>query len=282
MISKSNFAVHTFYYSHNGYDTMIDSLKNGGIEHIEFYAGAPHLCERYEYSYEEKMKIVSHLKDKADAEGIIIDSIFVPTNDSATNIADENSEIREFSVQFDMRHIDDAAVLGAKGIIIDSGWGIQEHCSRCAWDRSLASMKRIVKHAEEVGVEVYLRPMGSTTNIVNNLSALVKMIYQIDSPMFKACMDIPVLEANGEQIEEYYRLLPGKIGNVRISNYMNDGELCEGKGVDQLKGYIDILDDYEYDGSIGIEISWEHLDTFNEATRNLSNVLQYFDFGASS
>jgi|GEM_PF-5504644 len=266
-ISFDDFAVYTFYYIHNNFETMVNSLKKNGIHNVELYANAPHLCEMYEYTKEEKADILANIKKKLNDAEIKLSCIFVPLGDCPTNLASENGEVNEFSVNYVLRFLEDAKFLGAKGILIDAGTGVLDHNAEEAWMRSERSLKRIVEAAEKLGVNVYLVPSLNGSNVVYDLPSLTKMIYSIGSGNLYACADASVISFNKESIADYFRIFGDKVGHVRIGNYTAAGELIEGNGKKMLAQYIDVMNCYHYQGAITIDINWDHLDSTDYASR---------------
>ncbi len=95
----NSFLVHTFYYTHNSFETMLESLEKAGIGQIELYGSAPHLCEMYDYSLNQHSEMLEEKKKLLNQHNIKVPCIFVPTLDCPVNIADENPEVREFSIK---------------------------------------------------------------------------------------------------------------------------------------------------------------------------------------
>lgn len=265
--------VHTFYYTHNSFETMVRSLKDNGVTDIELYGSAPHLCEMYEYTPQERSEMLEGKKKLFEEYGIRIPCIFVPTMDCPVNIADENNEVREFSTEYVKHFLDDAEFFGVKGILIDSGFGLYDKDREAAWARSVESLKMIGEYAAKCGVEVYLRPLGTSSNIVSNLWDLQKMLRQINCPQIKACADLNIAAGNGERLEDYISVFEKELGYVRIGNFSAEGELCEGKGLNAFRAVVEKLEASEYCGDIGIEIGWERLDIPDTATQGIAKYL---------
>lgn len=265
--------VHTFYYTHNSFETMVRSLSENGVTDLEFYGSAPHLCEMYRYTRDEHQEMLEGKKKLLDEYGIRIRCIFVPMLDCPVNIADENEEIREFSIAYVKRFINDAEYLGVKGILIDSGFGLYDKNKQEAWERSYQGLKTIGDYADMHGVDVYLRPVGTSSNIVSNLHDLQKMLQQLGCSRMKACADLNIAAGNGEQMEEYISAFGRQLGYVRIGNFSEKGELCEGKGLDVFFSVQETLEASEYCGDIGIEIGWERLDNPDSATQGIARYV---------
>ncbi len=265
--------VHTFYYTHNSLDTMVKSLYEADMTHIELYGSAPHLCEMYRYSLQERGEMLADWRKLIRTYGIDVSCIFIPTMDCPVNIADENAEVMEFSVDMTKHFIDDAEYFGTKGILLDSGFGLYDRDREAAWGRSAESLSLIGNYAQEHQVDIYLRPVGTCSNIVSDLRDLQKMLDKLKCPQIKACADMNIAAANGESLEDYISAFGKDLGYVRIGNFSSEGELCDGKGTDRLKDAIRKLEAADYYGNIGIEIGWERLDAPDPATKQLAEVL---------
>lgn len=266
------FAVHTFYYIHNGFETMLRSLREANIRRIELYANAPHLCEMYPYTPAQRAALLDERAAQLRHYGIEVPCIFAPTNDSPVNIADENPEVRAFSLGFVLRLIEDAARLGSRGVLIDSGWGLTDHDRAAAWARSAQALRQLGAYAQEQGVELYLRAAGQNTNLVSDLASLRQMLAEVDSPALKACADLGLLAQN-KQAEDYFRTFGERLGYVRLPNFGPAGELVDGKGLSRVRALQALAGTYRYDGAAAIEISWERLDAPHPASCALAHAL---------
>lgn len=264
-----NFSVHTFYYTHNSFATMLKSLSKANVKQVELYANAPHLCEMYCYTDEERSARLKEKKKRLEEYGIRVKSIFIPTLDCPINIADENDEVRMFSIGFVKRNIEDAQYLGAESILLDSGYGLYDKEKSSAWERSLNSLKEITAYAEKNQVEVYIRPMGACTNLVNTAETLEEMLKEVGSKNLKACMDIGIMNGNGETLRDYTERFDN-IEYVRIPNFGPEGELCEEVGLNRVTDLLKQMPGFE--GNFVIEIGWERLDIPDSASIGIGKV----------
>ena len=263
MLTMKNFSVHTFYYTHNSYETMLKSLKAANVDQIELYGSAPLLCEMYTYTQEEHAAMIKEKKELLDRYGIKVRCIFIPTLDLPINIASLNEQVYTKSVDVMKAYVEDAACIGAEAILLDSGYGLFDKDPAPYWEQSVKALKEITVLAEENGIIVYIRPMGTCTNLVNDVRALEKMIKEVDSPMLKPCLDAGIMAGNGENVLDYTDRF-GKIDYVRIGNFGPDGEICEGIGLNRITDVIGQIPDF--DGDIAIEIGWERLDIPDSAS----------------
>ena len=81
MMKTEYFSVHTFYYTHNSFETMLKSLNEAHVKQIELYASAPHLCEMYQYTELERKSMLEEKKKLLDKYGVCVKSLFLPTLD---------------------------------------------------------------------------------------------------------------------------------------------------------------------------------------------------------
>lgn len=269
----NNFLVHTFYYTHNSYETMLKSLKSANVGQIELYGSAPLLCEMYEYTGEERTSMLKEKKELLEQYGIKIRSIFIPTLDCPVNIADENDEVRAFSLSFVKKYIEDAAYLGAFAVLLDSGYGLFDKDKSPAWNRAAEALKEIVGYAEDMGITVYIRPMGKCTNLVDTAVAMAEMMKTVGSASLKPCLDIGIMEGNGETVEDYTSRF-GDIDYIRIPNFGPEGEICEGIGIHRITDVVEKVPGFN--GDIVIEIGWERLDIPDSASAGIGKMISKF------
>ena len=269
-MTVNHYPVHTFYYTHNSFPTMIKSLHAAGVKDIELYGSAPLLCEMYTYTEEEHTGMLDEKKNLLDQEGICVRSIFIPTLDCPINIADENKEVRDFSISFVKKYIDDAKYLNAPAILLDSGYGLYDKKKEPAWKRSVEALKEITKYAGENNIIVYLRPMGTCTNLVNNAQALEQMLSEVAERALKPCLDAGIMMANGESVEDYTSRFEN-IQYIRVPNFGPDGEICDGVGLDRITSILDQMEDFN--GDVVVEIGWERLDIPDTASVGMGKII---------
>lgn len=273
-------SIHTFIYKKVAVEIMMKSLENCGVKKFEFYAAAPHFCHYDDFpaTPEEIEENTTHIHNIATTHRLKMDCFAPESIDYPLNIASENDGIREKSVHYFLDYLDDLTALGCNSLLLTSGWGYYDKPKLSAWERSCRSLKRIVKRAEELGVTVYLRPISKySTNLVNNLPSLVRMLYEVNNDHLKACIDCSNLNEASETISDYFEVIPDKIGYFRFYNLTPYGELITGDGSEYIKSCFEELDRWNYTGTAALELNFEHLtnpDYYTDlAVQQLSSLL---------
>lgn len=255
-------SIQTFAYKKISIKLMMESLERAGAKKIEFYAAAPHYCHYADLpaTQEEIASCTSEIHNLAVLHGVTMDCFAPEAVEYPINIASEDNGIREKSVRYFLDYMDDLASLGCSSMLITSGWGYFNKCKWAAWERSKASLKRIVARAEELGITVYLKPVSKfSSNLVNNLVSLVRMLSEVPSENLKACIDVANLTETGETITDYFNIIPDRIGYFRFYNLTDNGEITTGEGLKTVKAYFDELDECGYKGTAAFELNFEHL-----------------------
>jgi len=199
---------------------------------------------------------------------------------AGVGITDFCLAVREASVQYDIRALDLAVDLGFKYVEALGGWAwhIMGAYDKI-WEVSVKNMKRVVKHAEDVGVTLAIEFEPAMHLVPYNLVQLKNYIDDIGSPYCKANFDMGHCNIRSAGVtDEQIRALRGYIVHAHIND--NDGEhdsnWLPGFGTTPYEKMLKILDEIGYNGYLAVEMenSPRPKEWAEEAKRYLENLLK--------
>lgn len=244
------FAAMNMIYNRYSFDYFLESMERLQIQNFELWTGAPHL-NHFIYSQSD----VSAVRQKVDERKMKIVCVTPEQVMYPHNIAAADGELREFSVQYFLRYIEMTAELGADRMLCCAGWGNYDEPVQQAFSRSVASLERLVRRAEQEGIELafeILCPFES--NLVYNLETTRKMMEQIDSPAFRLCVDTVPVRLGGNSLQEFFAEFGSRICHVHLTDGAPTGHVPLGEGTHPVQEYLETLETYGYEGYVTLEI----------------------------
>lgn len=249
MLNMSQFSAMNILHSRYSLEYFLDGMKEIGFKNIEFWGAAPHYnCIAPQREQQEHIKKLFRDRDLAMI-------CFTPEQCVYPfNIAAKDDLLRELSLGYFMRCIEDAAGFGCEQIMVTPGWGNFDEPAEEGWKRSVDSMGLLLKKAEKEGVRiVYEILQQSESNLVTDLPTLKRMMENFDSPYMNCCVDTVPMCCAGETLADYFREFGGKIRHIHLNDGSPAGHLAWGNGTQNLKEHLQILDEHDYRGYITFE-----------------------------
>ena len=249
MLSLKQFCAMNILHSRFSLEYFLDGMKEIGFENIEFWGASPH----YDYMAPQKEQQESIKKLFRDRGLSMI--CFTPEQCVYPfNIAAKEKRIREESIAYFLRCIEDAAGFGCEKLMVTPGWGNFDEPAQEAWERSVESMRILLAKAAREGVYiVYEILQKSESNLVTDLMTLKKMMANFNSPYIKCCIDTVPVCCAGETLEDYFRELGDQIQHIHLNDGNPSGHLAWGNGTQNLGEHLETLDKHGYQGFITFE-----------------------------
>ncbi|KUO75835.1 MAG: hypothetical protein APF77_09190 [Clostridia bacterium BRH_c25] len=243
-IEKSRIAMGNYHYVRFHFTHFLDAAVKLGIQNIEVWAAAPHFCLD---TLNEKSLLTA--KQQIQDRGLKVVCITPEQCSYPINIAAEELPLRTKSIQYFKTAIDAAAELNAPYVLVTAGCGYFDADIQTAWERSLSAMKELVAHAERKNITLVYEPLSRySSNIVNNVFHLKRMLDLIPSDYIKGMVDTGQMALAEENVHDYPRLLGDKLAHVHLLDATPMGHLALGEGQLPIGEYIDVLEDSGYKG----------------------------------
>lgn len=236
-------------HSRYSLEYFLDGMKEIGFENIEFWGGAPH------YSFmapqKEQQESINKLFRGRDLKMIC----FTPEQCIYPfNIASKDKLLREASIEYFLRCIEDTAGFGCEKIMLTPGWGNFDEPVEEAWERSVDSLGILLTKAEKEGIQiVYEILQKSESNLVTDLKTLKSMMENFDSPYLACCVDTVPMCCAGETLEDYFTEFGRKIQHIHLNDGSPSGHLAWGDGTQNLTEHLETLIRHNYKGLMTFE-----------------------------
>ena len=243
-------------YAQYSFDAFLDSMERCGMRNVELWAGAPHFCEEMADSPGEVRRRIRELRRKMEDRGMRVVCLTPEQLNYPVNLASPDPVFRRRSVESFLRHLEYAREFGTERLFVTSGVGMRdrdrEECWACARD-SLATLARA---AGDAGVRLSMEQLQPyESNLATTCADLERMVREVDSPHLECCVDLVAMAVSGEELQDFFDRLPGRIGHVHFADGNPSGHYVLGAGNLPLRDYLRTLEANGYEGSLTREIN---------------------------
>lgn len=173
-------------------------------------------------------------------------------------IADYNRSVARFHTERAIRHVDFAAQLGAKNVLLvigDYPWRGEVIPQSQQWRWAVDNVREVAIRAQATGLEIALELEPFEYAIVNSIDLMVRFLDEVDVPAMKANADLAHLWALQIPARELSKLAD-RIAHAHIAD--TDGVvyrcLPPGRGSAPLLGYVEALAEAGFDGVVSLEL----------------------------
>ena len=98
-----------------------------------------------------------------------------------------------------------------------------------------------------------VRPEES--RMIITLPQLKRLLDAVDHPNVKAALDLTAVGVAGETVKEWFETLGSDIRHMHFPDGRPYGHLVWGDGLHPLADYIQLMNEYHYEGYLGQEIT---------------------------
>ncbi len=224
----------------------LEETKRIGFDTVDIFA------DPLELSDEARRQLVQNVK----SVGLPVPSVVCV----ALGIADFNLAPRRFHIDRAKRHLDLAADLGARNLLLVLGeylWQQEVIPPTDQWKTASDAVREVGEYAASKDLEVALELEPFDQSLVNTVDKMVSFLDDVNHPAVKAnvdCSHLWLMRIDASEIAK----LSGRIGHVHFSdcNGETHGDLPPGRGNTPLKSCLQALKDVGYDGVVSIELEY--------------------------
>lgn len=240
--------IHYIYYP---LDYMLDSQAAAGYKTIELLGQAPHYLID-DAGYQDPVKI----RAEVEARGMTI-GCFTPecATYQYTMCAPEGG-FHDRSMEYFKRGIEAASKMGATKVLSNCiGAPFDEEYGR-TYDRAVRSLSMLGEYARDYGVTLAIetvRPEESRLCIT--LPELVRILADVNNDHVKAGLDTVAMGVAGETPRQWFEALGSDIVHMHFIDGRPYAHLIWGDGLFPLEAYLDVLNEFGYEGLLGQEIT---------------------------
>lgn len=175
-------------------------------------------------------------------------------------LIDINRNVREFSLQSLKDQIDWAVELGAHNVLLVLGeyiWQKDVIPPETQWGWAVENTREAARHAGDNGIVITIEMEPFELSLVNSVDSMVRFLDDVSHPACVANMDCSHLHLAQQDAGEI-RKLAGRIGHVHFSDNdgVKHGDWVPGRGSADLEGYLRVLNEVGFDGSVTIELEF--------------------------
>lgn len=251
----------------------IPIVAKTGYDGVDIWGGRPHVY-RQDLSVDELKKLAQIIED----HGLVVSSFMPAFYRYPHSLSNPNPKIREDSIEYMRLCLDNAAVLGAKIVLVVPDLSIFGQTREDSLKRMIDSIGVVAEYASrydlKLGVEVLYY---DETDFVNTADDALYIIDQVGTENIGVVLDTGTLNLSKEPPEE----ILDKLGDLMLQVHVNDnhgGEhqqnLIPGEGSYDFKGLIKILKDHDYQGFLSAELSKEYAADPEPALRTTAERLR--------
>jgi fructoselysine 3-epimerase len=274
-IRREQVAGMNIHYLNYSLDYFLDAQQRNGFKTIELWCAAPHFWLDH-MTYSNTKVIYKKIKD----HGLTV-QILTPENCTYPyQVAAKEPEHIKRSFGYFSNGIHAAAELECKFMEINSGWGNWDEDKNEAWKRSCEMLTRLSDVARQDGIILVmesLRPEES--QLVINIESTKRMFNEVNSPNLKVMIDTCAMSVAGETLEDWFKAFGDNIQHMHFIDGEPYGHLIWGDGKHHLGKFIQTLNDYNYEGYLGQEITdgRYYENPAKHDLRNMRNFERYID-----
>jgi protein FrlC len=259
-------------YQYNLLDA-IKIVKRTGYEGVDLWGGRPHV---YRSDYSEKD--LRELKEIIDGQGLSISSFMPAFCRYPYSLSNPNPVVINDSIEYMQECITNAAVLGAKVVLVVPDLSLKNHERAVSFSRFVESLESIAQFASKfpkirLGIEIL---HTDETDLVNSADDVIKITNQLDFTNIGVVLDTGTLNLSKEPIREIFSKIGGKILNIHINDNLGGDKqenLIPGEGTYNFQDLIRVLKDVGYEGFLTVELSKDYADRAETALRTAAERL---------
>lgn len=239
------------HYQHHSLEYFLDRQVELGIQNVELWGAAPHLCVD-----DASSERVHYVRRAIQSRGLNLICYTPETVVYPINIAAEEEHIRWRSLQYLSRAIEITAELGCGHMLLTPGWGYVEHGKEISMPYALQSIEILTRKAEKEGVILVLEHLSPiSSNLINTAADLKVVLDRIPSPNLKSMLDTCQVCLVGEHVRDYFEALGEDLIHIHIVDGTPGGHLAFGDGTIPLQDFVETIGAYGYTGFLSMEIS---------------------------
>ena len=263
--------IHYMYYS---LDYFLQSQAELGFKTIEMWCGLPHFILD-DYGYQDTQE----LKKKVESYGLHI-GVFTPECAMYSYLICAHDPLaQKHSMGYYTNGIKAAGEVGAKIMLTNCCGGDWKEDPERTFDRAVQVLRKLAPVAEDNGVTLAVETVRpEESRVVITLPELKRLLDAVDHPNVKAALDVTAMGVAGETMQEWFETLGSDIRHMHFPDGRPYGHLIWGDGLHPLEDYLQLLNDYHYEGYLGQEITdGRYFDDPKEADRkNIAAFESYF------
>ena len=237
----------------------IPVIAETGFDGVDIWGGRPHVY-RQDYSLAELKELCTIIYD----HGLVVSSFMPAFYRYPHSLSNPNPRVRQDSLEYMCQCIDNAAVLGARVVLVVPDLSLVGQ-ARCDSRRRLVeSIDTCARYAAQYDLKLGIEVLHfDETDLVNTAGDALEIITELGWANIGVVLDTGTLNLNKEPLEE---IVP-RLGSLLLQVHVNDNQgkdrqqnLIPGDGTYDFKQLIRVFKLAGFTGFLSAELSKEYSD----------------------
>lgn len=250
-IKREQLAAIGIHYLYYPLDYMLDAQQRAGYKTIELLGMAPHFLMDDKWN-EDPSIVKKKVADRGMTIGAFTPECAVyPYRTCAAEPGDHRRSMDYFK-----RGTEVAAALGAGTLLTNAIGGMLDEDYEVAYERAVETFKELGATAADSGITVAVEAVRPEESLViTTLPEVERLLKDVDHPNVKAGLDTVAMGVAGETPRQWFEALGDDIVHTHFIDGRPYGHLIWGDGLYPLESYLDVLNEFGYEGLLGQEIT---------------------------
>ena len=259
-----------FFYTIQDTVRMVAEL---GYDGIDIWGGRPHV-----YRQDLSTSELNDLRRQIEACGLQVSSFMPAFYRYPHSLSNPNPRVRQDSIDYMRQCVDNAALLGAKIVLVVPDLTLKGHDRAASLQRFIGSIDEVAHYASQydlkLGIEVLY---DDETDLVNSADDALYIIRQLGYDNLGVVLDSGTLNLSKESPAQIFETLNDLVLQVHVSD--NEGvkvqqNLIPGEGNYDFAALFSDLKAVGYSGFISAELSKHYADAPAPALRTTAERLR--------
>ncbi len=235
---------------------IISIISKEGFDGIDIWGGRPHI-----YRNDYNLKELQTIKQRLEENNLEVSSFMPAFFRYPHSLSNPNPIIRKDSIDYMYKCADNAAILGAKILLVVPGRSIYGQKHEEAFNLLIDSINNICEYCEQYDFKLGIEPANqAVTDLVVTYKDALKVIRQINHPSMGVVLDTGHMYLNHENLVGAIE----NLGSLLLQFHVNDNDgkqqqnLIPGDGSFDFSGFIQNLNRVGYSDFLSIELGWQY------------------------
>jgi len=237
----------------------IPLIAETGFDGVDIWGGRPHVY-RQDYTPAELKELCQVIYD----HGLVVSSFMPAFYRYPHSLSNPNPRVRQDSLEYMRQCIDNAAVLGARVVLVVPDLSLVGQ-ARCDSRRRLVeSIDACSRYAAQYDLKLGIEVLHfDETDLVNTAGDALEIIEELGQANIGVVLDSGTLNLSKEPLDE----IVARLGSLLLQVHVNDNQgkdrqqnLIPGDGTYDFKQLIRVLKTAGFTGFLSAELSKEYSD----------------------
>jgi protein FrlC len=251
----------------------IPLIAEAGYDGVDVWGGRPHVY-RQDWSTQE----LAALRESIAAHGLSVSSFMPAFYRYPHSLSNPNARVRSDSIDYMRQCIDNAAILGAKVVLVVPDHSLHGQTAEDSRKRLTESVGEVARYAAQYDLKLGLEVLYfDETDLITSTDEANGIIDELGYDNLGVVLDSGTLHLSKEPPHEVLAKLKERFLQIHVSD--NHGvakqqNLIPGEGTYDFAGLMRVLVDHQYTGFISAELSREYADEPLKALRTTAERLR--------